>query len=114
MKNRQILTSSYRRLVGGNWDFLSDMSVVLIIAGLSFGSFTPAAAAEPFGVGAPLKTPTTTTVKRSCVVEHVKYCVTNSGGTRPDIACLQQHHTSLSLACRNILRQVGTGNGTAG
>ena len=110
MPTRSVTRLQRRRSARNRWLRWGPTLGLLIGTGLACASNGQTARAQIMLVQAdpglgPAKPLTPEAIGKSCLAEHIKYCPNGKGGTRPDIACLQQHHTSLSLSCRNTLRQ---------
>lgn len=43
--------------------------------------------------------------REACASDHARFCAMGTAGTQADNACLQQHHTNLTLRCRRTLAQ---------
>lgn len=59
------------------------------------------------------QTPGANAIRQGCAVEHARYCAHEAAGTSADRACLRQHHLSLAVKCRDLLRPPAPDNEAA-
>ena len=90
------------------WRHIAQLPGVIRVAALSAICATTPWYASAQGLPAAGATATgmASTIRKGCVVDHRKFCPTGQGGTHADVACLQQHHVSLEIKCRNLLARV--------